>query len=99
MEIINLTKYFQEARVPLQPIQSLSTNKDFDWNIVNEYDPIWPNDYEKVVKDLREIRDKEREKEEIEELERRKKAREERNGKRDRFVISYFPWFYNSLFF
>lgn len=64
--------------------QTLQSGKDFDWNIVNEYDPMWPNDYEKVVKDLREIRDKEREKEEVEELEKRKKAREERCGKKDR---------------
>lgn len=60
------------------------SNKEFDWNIINEYDPMWPNDYEKVVKDLREMKDKEREKEEVEELERRKKAREERNGRKDR---------------
>lgn len=71
-------------RSPLQQIHSLPSNKEFDWNIVNEYDPMWPNDYEKVVKDLHEIRDKEREKEELQELERRKKAREDRNGKRDR---------------
>ncbi|KAL0278935.1 UNVERIFIED_CONTAM: hypothetical protein PYX00_000611 [Menopon gallinae] len=81
----------QETRTPLQPLQTMSSNKDFDWNIINEYDPMWPNDYEKVVKDLREIRDKEREKEELEELERRKKAREERNGKKDRDSKSGFP--------
>lgn len=23
---------------------------DFDWNVANEYDPMWPNDYEKVAK-------------------------------------------------
>ncbi|KAK6630593.1 hypothetical protein RUM43_014578 [Polyplax serrata] len=78
----------KEMRSPLQQIHSLPSNKEFDWNIVNEYDPMWPNDYEKVVKDLHEIRDKEREKEELQELERRKKAREERNGKRDRDLKS-----------
>ncbi|CAK1601959.1 unnamed protein product [Parnassius mnemosyne] len=25
---------------------------DFDWNVANEYDPMWPNDYEKVAKEL-----------------------------------------------
>ncbi|XP_045494990.1 splicing factor 45 isoform X2 [Colias croceus] len=26
--------------------------RDFDWNVANEYDPMWPNDYEKVAKDM-----------------------------------------------
>ncbi|XP_063395209.1 splicing factor 45 [Cydia fagiglandana] len=26
--------------------------QDFDWNVANEYDPMWPNDYEKVAKEL-----------------------------------------------
>lgn len=26
--------------------------RDFDWNIANEYDPMWPNDYEKVAKGM-----------------------------------------------
>ncbi|XP_026731368.1 splicing factor 45-like [Trichoplusia ni] len=26
--------------------------RDFDWNVANEYDPMWPNDYEKVAKEL-----------------------------------------------
>ncbi|XP_013134775.1 PREDICTED: splicing factor 45 [Papilio polytes] len=25
---------------------------DFDWNVANEYDPMWPNDYEKVAKEI-----------------------------------------------
>ncbi|XP_014356130.2 splicing factor 45 [Papilio machaon] len=25
---------------------------DFDWNVANEYDPMWPNDYEKVAKEM-----------------------------------------------
>lgn len=32
---------------------------DYDWDVVDEYDPIWPNEYEKLVK---EKRDKETEK-------------------------------------
>lgn len=34
-------------------------NSEFDWNVVNEYDPMWPNEYEKVVKELRDLRDRE----------------------------------------
>ncbi|CAK1539944.1 unnamed protein product [Leptosia nina] len=26
--------------------------RDFDWNVSNEYDPLWPNDYEKVAKEM-----------------------------------------------
>ncbi|XP_075971956.1 splicing factor 45 [Anticarsia gemmatalis] len=26
--------------------------RDFDWNVANEYDPMWPNDYEKVAKEI-----------------------------------------------
>lgn len=32
---------------------------EYDWDVVDEYDPIWPNEYEKLVK---EKRDKESEK-------------------------------------
>jgi len=51
-----------------------------DWNFDgNEYDPLIPNDYERVVRDLRDMRDKEKEKEDEE----RRKRREERNKNRD----------------
>jgi len=57
--------------------------RDSEWNFEGEYDPMWPNDYEKVVKDLREIRDREKEKEEEE---KRRKNREDRDRRvRDRF--------------
>lgn len=26
---------------------------DYDWDVVDEYDPLWPNEYEKLVKDRR----------------------------------------------
>ena len=45
---------------------------EFDWNVVNEYDPMWPNEYEKVVKELRDIRDREHD----QETELRKRRRE-----------------------
>ncbi|RZF48542.1 hypothetical protein LSTR_LSTR011157 [Laodelphax striatellus] len=56
------------------------TAKDPDWNFEGaEYDPMWPNDYEKVVKDLREIREREKEKEDEE----RRRRREERQRMRE----------------
>ncbi|XP_065223433.1 splicing factor 45 isoform X2 [Planococcus citri] len=57
--------------------------RDMDWNFEgNEYSPLWPNDYDKVVKDLRELRDREREREEEE----RRKRREERSRNRDKRI-------------
>ncbi|KAL1130333.1 hypothetical protein AAG570_013271 [Ranatra chinensis] len=54
--------------------------KDLDWSFDEaEYDPSWPNDYEKVVKDLRELREKEKEKEDEE----RQKKREDRQRTRE----------------
>ncbi|XP_018319487.1 splicing factor 45 [Agrilus planipennis] len=47
---------------------------EYDWNVDNEYDPLWPNEYEKVVKELRDQRDRENEKEER----RREKKRKSR---------------------
>ncbi|XP_046388896.1 splicing factor 45 [Ischnura elegans] len=56
---------------------------DLEWNGNEEYDPLWPNDYEKVVKELRERREREREKEDEE---RRRKHKEERDKRtRERF--------------
>ncbi|XP_044741615.1 splicing factor 45 [Chrysoperla carnea] len=46
---------------------------DLDWDFDEEYDPFWPNDYEKVVKDLRMLRDRENE-----------QRQEEKEKKRDR---------------
>lgn len=41
----------------------IAPGMEFDWNVVNEYDPLWPNEYEKVVKELREMRDREHDQE------------------------------------
>lgn len=30
--------------------QSGQAISDYDWDVVDEYDPLWPNDYEKLVK-------------------------------------------------
>ncbi|KAL1448996.1 hypothetical protein WDU94_000242 [Cyamophila willieti] len=57
-----------------------TAHSDMDWCFQGaEYDPMWPNDYEKAVRDLRDIKDREREKEDEE----RRKRREERNRKSD----------------
>lgn len=44
-------------------MSNIGVGGEFDWNVVNEYDPIWPNEYEKVVKELRDIRDREHDQE------------------------------------
>ena len=41
--------------------KSLLTLKDPNWQPVNEYDPLWPNDYHKVVKEMRNAKRRERE--------------------------------------
>nr|CAD7445508.1 unnamed protein product [Timema bartmani] len=64
-----------------QPVKE--KEKDSDWGVEDEYDPMFPNDYEKVVKELREIREKEKEKEDDD---KRRRNREERRG-RDRYDI------------
>lgn len=48
---------------------------DPEWKFINEYDILWPNDYEKVVKEMRDRRDREEE-------DKRKRDREERDRKR-----------------
>ncbi|KAG7199574.1 hypothetical protein KM043_014181 [Ampulex compressa] len=44
-------------------VSSITVGGEFDWNVINEYDPMWPNEYEKVVKELRDIRDREHDQE------------------------------------
>lgn len=44
-------------------VSGIGVGGEFDWNVVNEYDPIWPNEYEKVVKELRDMRDREHDQE------------------------------------
>ncbi|KAJ8929308.1 hypothetical protein NQ314_018016 [Rhamnusium bicolor] len=51
-----------KSRLPI--ISSSTYSSEYDWNVVDEYDPLWPNEYEKVVKELRDHRDRGSEKEE-----------------------------------
>ncbi|XP_042227133.1 splicing factor 45-like [Homarus americanus] len=55
-------------------------SSDPEWKFINEYDPLWPNDYEKVVKEMREKRDREEEETRIKEREERERKRRERGG-------------------
>lgn len=43
---------------PLAPVLENKSN-DYEWDFVDEYDPFWPNEYEKLIKEKRE-KDKER---------------------------------------
>ncbi|KAJ8687904.1 hypothetical protein QAD02_023699 [Eretmocerus hayati] len=55
----------------------------FDWNVTNEYDPSWPNEYEKVVKELRDIRDRDHDHNDRDNDRDRKRSRRDNN--RDNF--------------
>ncbi|KAK8753272.1 hypothetical protein OTU49_003650 [Cherax quadricarinatus] len=55
-------------------------SSDPEWKFINEYDPIWPNDYEKVVKEMREKRDREEEETRIKEREERERKRRDRGS-------------------
>lgn len=50
-----IAKIKPESRLPI--ISSAIYSNEFDWNVVDEYDPLWPNEYEKVVKEMRAQRD------------------------------------------
>lgn len=33
---------------------------DYNWNVIDEYNPLWPNEYDKIIKERRERRDNDR---------------------------------------
>ncbi|RZB38933.1 splicing factor 45 [Asbolus verrucosus] len=53
---------------------SVTYGVEYDWNVDDEYDPLWPNEFDKVVKELRENRERENDKEE-KRRERKRKSR------------------------
>lgn len=53
---------------------SVTYGIEYDWNVDDEYDPLWPNEFDKVVKELRENRERENDKEE-KRRERKRKSR------------------------
>lgn len=71
-----IIKQKTESTLPVIPPVS-EFPSEYDWNVIDEYDPLWPNEYEKVVKELRESRDRESEKEE---------KRRERSRRKSRFA-------------
>lgn len=75
--------YILPPYIPKKPEVLLSNTSnygnDMDWNVIDEYDPLWPNEYEKIVKEMREHRERERDREDEKkrekERDRRKKSR------------------------
>lgn len=53
---------------------SVTYGVEYDWNVDDEYDPLWPNEFDKVVKEIRENRERENDKEE-KRRERKRKSR------------------------
>ncbi|XP_050307227.1 splicing factor 45 [Anthonomus grandis grandis] len=54
---VPIMKHDNIGRLPI--ISGGVYGSEFDWKVIDEYDPLWPNEYEKVVKELRNNRDKE----------------------------------------
>jgi len=67
----------RENRTPNIQTNSYSSG-DPEWNGRDEYDPMFPNDYEKIIKDQRERKEKEREEERRREYEERRRRNNER---------------------
>lgn len=57
------TKKKSETNLPTLS-SSVTYGVEYDWNVDDEYDPLWPNEFDKVVKELRENRDRQSDKEE-----------------------------------
>lgn len=49
-----------------------------DWDVAEEYDPFWPNDYEKIMKERKEKRDRQKESDRNRQLEERDRKRKDR---------------------
>ena len=52
-----------------------------DWDVCEEYDPFWPNDYEKIIKERKEKRDRQKESDRNRQIEDRERKRRERFDK------------------
>lgn len=73
---IGSTQIFETQLPVISKYDNISS--EIDWDVVGEYDPLWPNEYEKVVKELREIRDRESEKQQDERDKKRERRRKSR---------------------
>jgi hypothetical protein len=69
----SFTKVKNEPSLPTLS-SSVTYGVEYDWNVDDEYDPLWPNEFDKVVKELRENRERENDKEE-KRRERKRKSR------------------------
>lgn len=76
------TSHF-EPQLPIIPSVSGLTTPDYDWDVIGEYDPLWPNEYEKVVKELREQRERDNEKQQEERDKKRERRRKSRFADND----------------
>lgn len=63
-----------ETKVPIIGSSS-AYSSEYDWNVIDEYDPLWPNEYEKVVKEMREVRDRDRDRDRGDKDEKRKERK------------------------
>lgn len=55
-----------------------------DWDVRLEYDPLWPNDYEKIIRERREKKERDREEDKRRDLEEREGHRSSSRRNRDR---------------
>lgn len=46
---IELSKYKPPTTTIIASAHPKQMN-EYDWDVVDEYDPLWPNDYEKLIK-------------------------------------------------
>lgn len=80
-EPLTFTKTKTEPNWPI--LSNPSTyGSDLDWNVVDEYDPLWPNEYEKEVKDMRDRRERDRDRERERDRERDRPRDVEKEEKR-----------------
>lgn len=78
---VSVTTSILPPKTESRPLMSGNIGQsDPEWRFTNEYHPLWPNDYDKVVRDMRERRDKEeKEKQQQEQEEREKRWRGQSN--------------------
>ncbi|CAB4055571.1 RBM17 [Lepeophtheirus salmonis] len=99
--VINLQSNRQSYKAQVESTYTYNTDKssrtdrtlipltDPNWTPSNEYDPLWPNDYEKVVADIRDM--KRQTQEEIAETKKRRYTENSRERARERFNQTLSP--------
>ncbi|KAG5889643.1 hypothetical protein JTB14_028922 [Gonioctena quinquepunctata] len=74
-DFIPFSKTKADSRLPI--ISSAIYSSEYDWNVIDEYDPLWPNEYEKVVKELRDHHHRDRDRDTPRERENRDRSDKE----------------------